>query len=61
MRDYLTQADRDVVRLIMSKFEILSQNRIVFELKKLSSLFDGILVRKYHESYLKILTFDIQK
>ncbi len=61
MREYWTQADRDIIRLIMSKFEILSQNRIVFELKKLSLLFDGILVRKYYESYLKILTFDIQK
>jgi hypothetical protein len=35
MREYFTEADRDIIRLIMSKFDVLSNNRILFEINKL--------------------------
>lgn len=61
MRDFFTQADKDIVRLIMSKFEVLANGRIWFELKKLDVIFDNILVRRYRESFIRIFTFDVQK
>ncbi|AKH32528.1 Multidrug resistance ABC transporter ATP-binding/permease protein BmrA [candidate division SR1 bacterium Aalborg_AAW-1] len=61
MRDFFTQADKDIVRLIMSKFEVLANGRIGFELKKLDVIFDNILVRRYRESFIRIFTFDVQK
>jgi len=61
MRDFYTQADKDIIRLIMSKFEIIQNKKFTYELNKISEIFDGILVRKYKESYRKIFAFDIQK
>jgi ABC-type multidrug transport system fused ATPase/permease subunit len=61
IRDYFTQVDRDIIRLIMSKFEVVQNKKSVYELNKLSGWFDNITERKYQESDMKILTFDIQK
>ena len=61
IRDYFTQVDKDIIRLIMSKFEVIQNKKSSHELNKLSGWFDHITERKYKESDMKILTFDIQK
>lgn len=61
MREYFTEADKNIIRLIMSKFEVISNNRINSEVNKLWWIFDNILTRKIQESYLKIFTIDIQR
>ncbi|MEI6672573.1 MAG: hypothetical protein WCL02_04420 [bacterium] len=38
-RDVVIQADRSVVKIIMSKFEILQSNKIIKELKKIYDFF----------------------
>ena len=35
MREYFTEADKNIIRLIMSKFEVISNNRITSEVNKL--------------------------
>lgn len=61
IRDYFTFADKHLVKMIMSKFEVLANNRIQKELTYLSGIFDTIMDNKFKESKMKILTFDIQK
>lgn len=61
MREYYTQADKDIVRLIMSKSEVIQSNKSFYELNKISKIFDEILQRKYKVSYRNIFAFDIQK
>lgn len=61
IRDYVTFADKHIIKMIMSKFEVLSNNRIQEELSYLSDIFDTVMNNKFKESKMKILTFDIQK
>jgi hypothetical protein len=38
-REVVVKADRNVVRLIMSKFEILQNNKIIKEIKLITNFF----------------------
>lgn len=49
-RDVFVQADRFIVKVIMSKFEILQNNKIVKELKKTKDFFMKLIFRDKKES-----------
>ncbi len=49
-RDVYIQADRFLVKVIMSKFEILQNNKIIKELKKLKEFFTSLIYRDIKES-----------
>jgi len=57
-RDVYIQADRFLVKVIMSKFEILQNNKIIQEIKKLKSFFAQLIHRDIKESKWFILASD---
>lgn len=60
-REIYTSIDRSLIKMIMSKFEILSQGKAVFELEKISIFFSKLYNVMSKESYLRIFAFDIQQ
>lgn len=60
-RDVFVQADRFIVKVIMSKFEILQNNKIVKELKKTKDFFMKLIFRDKKESTWFILASDIPR
>lgn len=60
-REIYTSIDRSLIKMIMSKFEILSQGKAVFELEKFSIFFSKLYNVMSKESYLRIFAFDIQQ
>lgn len=59
IREQVTQADKNVIRMIMSKFEILSQEKEKSEINKLNTIFYWMTELKIKESYYKIFTNDL--
>ncbi len=60
-REIFIRADRTIVRLIMSKFEILQNNKIVKEIKVISKSFLDLIWRDIRESKWFILASDIPR
>lgn len=60
-RDVFVQADRFIVKVIMSKFEILQNNKIIKELKKTKEFFTKLIFRDRKESTGFILASDIPR
>jgi len=60
-RDEFIKTDRSIIRLIMSKFEILQNNKIARELKHITEKFQEILFRDKKESKGYIMTIDIPR
>jgi len=61
IREYTSFADNSIIRLIMSKFEVLGNWKITIELKKLEKIIDDILFKRYKEWFIQIYTYDIQR
>ncbi|HMT00884.1 MAG TPA: ABC transporter ATP-binding protein [Candidatus Absconditabacterales bacterium] len=59
-REYTTLADSHIVRLIMSKFEVLQNQKILFELKQVVGIFDKILGYSREESKMIFYSWDSQ-
>jgi len=49
-RDVFVQTDRFIIKIIMSKFEILQNNKIIKELKKTKDFFMQLIYRDKKES-----------
>lgn len=60
-RDVYIQADRFLVKVIMSKFEILQNNKVIRELKKLKDFFMQLVYRDIQESKWFIIASDIPR
>ena len=60
-REIFIRADRRMIRLIMSKFEILQNNKIVKELKIISKSFGDLIWRDIKESRGYILASDLPR
>jgi len=60
-RDIFVQADRFIVKVIMSKFEILQNNKIIKELKKTKDFFMKLIFRDRKESAWFIVASDIPR
>lgn len=60
-RDLSTELDRNTTRMIMSKFEILQNNKLGYESDKIDSFFRKIYKMRTRESRKMLVTFDLQK
>ena len=60
-RDIYIKADRTVIRLIMSKFEILQNNKIIKEIKVMADYFVELIWRDIKESKWYIVASDIPR
>lgn len=60
-RDVFIQTDRFIVKMIMSKFEILQNNKVIKELKKLRKFSIDIIRRDRKESKWFIIASDIPR
>lgn len=60
-RDVVIQADRSVVKIIMSKFEILQSNKIIKELKKIYDFFMKMIFWDRKQSKWFIISSDIPR
>jgi len=60
-RDAFIKTDRFIIRLIMSKFEILQNNKIIKELKKAKWFFNELLWRDIKESKWFIIASDLPR
>jgi len=60
-RDIFVQADRFIVKVIMSKFEILQNNKIIKELKMTKDFFTKLIFRDRKESTGFIVASDIPR
>ena len=49
-RDILIKVDRNFIRVIMSKFEILQNSRLIKEVEKISGLADQLITQDRKES-----------
>ncbi len=60
-RDVYTEQDRNTTRLIMSKFEVLQNNKFPYEKSKISSFYEMLFGLWKKESTKMIMTYDLQK
>ena len=60
-REVFVKADRNVIRLIMSKFEILQNNKIIKEIKLITNFFFDLMKRDIKESKWYILASDLPR
>ena len=60
-RDSAIEWDKHFIRMIMSKSEILQNNKITTEKKFIKSHYDNIYKLRLRESRKQVLTFDLQK
>ncbi len=60
-RDVYVQTDRFMIKIIMSKFEILQNNKIIKELKKTKDFFMQLVYRDKKESVWSIVAMDIPR
>ena len=60
-REEWIQTDRSMIRLIMSKFEILQNNKIAKELKSMGNFFSNIIFRDIRESRWFIFASDLPR
>lgn len=61
LRDYVTLADKDIVKIIMSKWEINQSQKWWFALAKIQDTFKNILGYEQAINTLRIYSFDIQR
>lgn len=60
-RDIYIETDRSIVRMLMSKFEVLQQGKQYYEKEKLWTYFERIFVVYAKECRGMILSFDLQR
>lgn len=60
-REVYTEQDRNTTRLIMSKFEVLQNNKFPYEKGKIASFYEMLFTLWKRESKKMILTFDLQR
>jgi ABC-type multidrug transport system fused ATPase/permease subunit len=60
-RDLFTESDKRLVRMIMSKNEVLQNNKVSEEIHFIKSHYDRIYTIRLKESKKQVLTFDLQK
>ncbi len=60
-RDVFVQTDRFIIKIIMSKFEILQNNKIIKELKKTKDFFMQLIYRDKKESTWFIVASDLPR
>lgn len=60
-REYTTLADKNIVRMIMSKTEIVQNNKQNYENNILTSFFEKILILQNKEEKMRVLSFDLQR
>jgi hypothetical protein len=60
-RDVMIETDRSIIKIIMSKFEILQNNKIVKELQNIKELFSKVIYRDKKESTGFILASDFPR
>lgn len=60
-RDIYTEQDRNTTRLVMSKFEVLQNNKFPYEKGKIAAFYDMLYTLRKRESIKMIMTFDLQK
>ena len=61
VRDLYVQTDRDIVKCIMSKHEILQNDKIDTELSHINDMFEQILRLWYKDSGMRVFSNDIQR
>jgi ABC-type multidrug transport system fused ATPase/permease subunit len=61
VREYVTQSDRDIVRMIMSKSEVLQSDKLSYEEWKMSSIFLTLLWLGKNVERMRIRSFDTQR
>ena len=60
-RDVVIQADRSIIKIIMSKFEILQNNKIIKELNKIKEFFINLISRDIKISKWLIIPTDLPR
>lgn len=61
VRDLYVKTDKEYVRNIMSKHEVLQNNKIIYEITGIKKLFQQILSLWYKDSQIRIYATDIQR
>ncbi len=61
LRDFYTSADKDIVKIIMSKWEINQSQKWLLALQKIKDIFEKIMNYEQSINRLRIFSFDIQR